>query len=290
LAYIFEVGVAVGAGKDRFGLTSTPRKPLPFGVDRLPTLTYSNERELDKAIRVHCRPYRRRVFNLELLQQAGEHPARVADRISARQLVLLVHGIRTQGEWQEMVRGVLQYGTRATVIPIKYGYLDAARFWLPFGTRRRPLATIRWKIRKAVSLHSGCDVAVIAHSFGTYAIAQLLTEEASFRPKRVLFCGSIVRQHFRWDMIDNCPEILNDCGGRDVWPLLASALSFGYGPSGTFGSGTPGVRDRYHNFKHSDYFQRDFVERFWKPWLVEGRIVALSTKEKGERRPTGCHC
>jgi hypothetical protein len=135
-----------------------------------------------------------------------------------------------------------------------------------------------------MSAYQGNDVAIIAHSFGTYAITQILREVPSFRPSRIIFCGSIVPQQFRWDRIDNCPEILNDCGGRDIWPVLAASLSWGYGPSGIFGFGSPRIHDRYHNFKHSSYFDGDFVERFWTPWLKEGRIVA--SQYEGMRRRT----
>jgi hypothetical protein len=113
---------------------------------------------------------------------------------------------------------------------------------------------------------------LIAHSFGTYAVARILRDQPQIRPVRVIFCGSIVPQNLRWDLIPNRPQIINDCGTRDLWPLLAASTTWGYGPSGTVGFGTPGIQDRYHDFAHGSYFDRDFVETYWKPWIHDGYV------------------
>jgi hypothetical protein len=272
-ACLFEVGVAVGSRRNTFLVTNTPKNRLPFGVDRLPNLSFANDSELDAVVRVHCRPYRRRVFNVELRQQAPSRQRRELGGLRDKKVLILVHGIRTQGEWQEMVRDVFQASGHAIVVTVKYGFLDVLRFWCPIWTRDHAVATLKWKFQSAISTYRDNPVVVIAHSFGTFAVTKILSEDRSFRPSRIIFCGSIVPQNFRWDEIPDCPEILNDCGGRDIWPVLAATLSWGYGPSGTFGFGTPGLHDRYHDFHHSDYFNRDFVERFWVPWVNEAKIV-----------------
>jgi pimeloyl-ACP methyl ester carboxylesterase len=188
------------------------------------------------------------------------------------QLVLLVHGIRTQAEWQGMVRDSLtRVGT--VVEPIKYEYFDAFRFWFPFFTRKLPLKQVLWKVRHAIGRHEGREVVIIAHSFGTYAILNILVDQPDIRCTRLLLCGSVVDRAFRWDKLANLPEVLNDCGSRDIWPVLAQSLSWGYGASGTFGFGTPGVRDRAHDCRHGDYFNKEFVERYWLPWLHHGIYV-----------------
>ena len=67
-------------------------------------------------------------------------------------------------------------------------------------------------------------------------------------------------------------SVLNECGSRDIWPVLAECLSWGYGASGVFGFGSPGVHDRFHQIKHSDYLREDFVREYWKPWVKDGTI------------------
>src|SRR5882762_789827 len=53
-------------------------------------------------------------------------------------VVVLIHGIRTQGEWQEKV--AKEFGVPGvTVYPIKFEFFDILRFILPGPTRRLPL-------------------------------------------------------------------------------------------------------------------------------------------------------
>ncbi|MFG2782342.1 hypothetical protein ACGFY7_31415 [Streptomyces prunicolor] len=271
-ACVFEVGVAIGSSKSTFVITRTPRASVPFGVDILPRLAYKSDMELDAAVRNHCRPYRRRNFNFELSQRKIEL-IRERDGQTRKPVVLLVHGIRTQAEWQEKLRREVLLSEGIQVIPIKYGFFDSLRFWFPFWTRKGAISTLKWKLEKAISMNHGNDIVVIAHSFGTYAVSRILKDDLNFRPTRILFCGSIIGQNFRWDRIENCPPIVNDCGARDVWPALATALSWGYGASGVFGFGTPGIQDRHHNFKHSDYFSESFMKEYWHPWIKEGRVI-----------------
>jgi hypothetical protein len=118
-------------------------------------------------------------------------------------------------------------------------------------------------------------LSVIAHSFGTYAIGKILKENPDIRLHRLILCGAILPSEFRWDQIPHSveTEIINDCGIRDIWPVLAQSTTFGYGPSGRFGFGAPGVRDRYHDFGHGGFFQEQFVSNFWLPWFRSGNFV-----------------
>jgi Leucine Rich repeats (2 copies) len=45
------------------------------------------------------------------------------------------------------------------------------------------------------------------------------------------------------------------------------------GPSGRFGFGTPGVRDRFHDFGRGGFFQEKFVRDFWLPWFRNAEFV-----------------
>ena len=71
------------------------------------------------------------------------------DSMDGFQVVLLIHGIRTQADWGPMVRSRLEVPGQIEVIPIKYGYFDAFRFWLPFWTRTRPIERVYTQIRVA---------------------------------------------------------------------------------------------------------------------------------------------
>ena len=133
-----------------------------------------------------------------------------------------------------------------------------------------------WRIRSARrDPFADAKLSVIAHSFGTYAIGRILKENPDIRLHRLVLCGAVLPTDFRWDQIPNSvrTDIINDCGIRDIWPVLAQSTTFGYGPSGRFGFGTPGVRDRFHNFGHGGFFEEKFVREFWLPWFRIGHLV-----------------
>ena len=193
-----------------------------------------------------------------------------------QEVVLLIHGIRTQAEWQDMVADVLGQIPDALVWPLKYEFFDAVRFWFPLATRDRPIGEILWRIREARRRYPTARLSVIAHSFGTYATGMILRDNQDISLHRLVLCGSVLPRGFRWDRIGRQidKEVINDCGMHDVWPVLAECASWGYGASGTYGFGTPGIHDRYHDIRHSGFFRRSFVKKFWVPWF-----------QSGERRP-----
>lgn len=218
---------------------------------------------------------------------SGQSHAEAPDSGKSR-LIILVHGILTRAEWQGRIRHLLEADGRTIVEPLGYGYFDVIRFLFPFITRRRPIKEVEAKIRDALNLHrrEHGEVIFVGHSFGTYILSTILSEQPDIRADRVLLCGSIVSRTYRWDKLPNRPKaVLNESGSRDIWPILANSVTWGYGSTGTFGFQAPGVRDRYHNLAHSDYFKPGFAEEYWVPWINEG--VRKSTPyETGERPPT----
>ena len=96
----------------------------------------------------------------------------------------------------------------------------------------------------------------------------------TFRWERLILCGAIVPEAFRWDRVRGQVEavnVINDVGRQDVWPVMAKLLTFGYGDAGTYGFGF-GVRDRFHNTDHSGYFEGDFPQNV-EPWIRSGEWV-----------------
>ena len=197
--------------------------------------------------------------------------------------VVLVHGIRTHANWAEMVAEELtKNGIRP--VPIRFGYLDAFRFWCPVFFRHKPIMKILREIRDLRAEFPNAKISVICHSFGTFSIFQCLLEP-DVKLYRVIFCGSIVPVDFRRTRFKaqlGPDPILNDCGTKDWWPIVAKTATWGYGPSGTFGFGTLGVRDRFNEYGHSDYFNREFVVTYWIPFLLRGEII--STPWESNRR------
>lgn len=202
-----------------------------------------------------------------------------------KQIVVLLHGIRTQATWQEMVVAELENIPNITIYPIGYGYLDAFRFWCPFYFRKPPVERVLREVRGIRAKHADANISVIAHSFGTYITTQILSHNSDVVLDRLILCGSVIPTDFRWDMVPTFPKggVINEVGTKDGWPVAAMATSWGYGCSGTFGFKTHSVKDRYHDYKHSDFFHSAFIQQYWIPYFTSGKVVA---SEWGAKRPS----
>ena len=197
---------------------------------------------------------------------------------SPTEVVLLIHGIRTQAVWQKTVKKVLQEIDGVIVQESSYGYFDVIRFWCPFLTRNAAIEEVKETIQELTLMYPNAKLSVIAHSNGTYIITKLLQSERNLKIHRLVLCGSIVHRGYPWHTVNSRlhTNVVNDYGTRDFWPVLAKALSWGYGDTGRHRFGKPSVRDRGHEFRHGDYFGdgpgqgEAFVRTFWKPWFANG--------------------
>ncbi len=118
--------------------------------------------------------------------------------LDGNQIVLLIHGIRTQADWGPMVRSKLEIPGQVEVVPIKYGYFDALRFWFPFWTRHRPVEHVYTQIRVALQrsrkTHPEAKLSIIAHSFGTYVVGKILQRHFDLHIHRlILWFGTTPR-------------------------------------------------------------------------------------------------
>lgn len=209
-------------------------------------------------------------------------------------VVILLHGIRTAGAWQTRVKTIFEAETDATVIPIKYGYFDLLRFVAPSKTiRSGPVVKVRRELQQVLKDHPGRQIIVFAHSFGSYVISRVLNEERDIKIDRLILCGSVVDTDFDWprvgeqitDYKSGGNRIINECGARDVLPVLASSVTWGYGSSGTFGMGTGGVLDRFHSFGHSGFFEEAFVRKYWLPIIKDEKVVSTEADRDISRSP-----
>ena len=152
----------------------------------------------------------------ETFEKIAEYLARKGNSsvpLVKRQVVLLIHGIRTHATWQEMVADNLEEPD-ITVIPLRYGYLDVLRFWFPLFTRERAIRRVLRDIRYARDRYPDSYLSIIAHSFGTYAIGKILQDNPDIHIYRLILCGSILNADFRWDQLRNQIEggVINECG------------------------------------------------------------------------------
>lgn len=265
------IGLDEQSERNRRSIDTSPIQSASAAVERIQGLVNPSER---------CRP----IFTVPMPLSISELKSPTLPPVQG-QIVLLFHGIRTHGSWEERIhRAISREGI--TVVPLRYGYFDVFRFWFPFWTRQGPIHRLQREIHIVKNRHPDKQLSIIAHSFGTYAISRILQDEPTLEIYRLVLCGSIIPTKYRWDQMHNRrpDNTINECGSRDMWPVLAQSLSWGYGPSGTFGFGTACVKDRFHNYRHSDYFKDEFINRFWVPFVTNGEVVQSEWEVSPARR------
>jgi pimeloyl-ACP methyl ester carboxylesterase len=197
--------------------------------------------------------------------------------------VVLIHGIRTQAAWAEMVSATIRKEVVVEVTPIRYGYFDIFRFLSPIFTREKPIEKVTRELRQILKKTHQEKVLVIAHSFGTYIITRILAENPDICIGGLILCGSVVSEEYRWDINKrsvHLSRIINECGDQDIWPSFAKSVSWGYGATGRLGFGSEAIHDRFHNLDHSGFFNPEFVCNYWIPllkdWVITDSDYSLS--------------
>lgn len=187
--------------------------------------------------------------------------------------VVLIHGIRDNGDWFPVIQSELDGVDLIEVEAAGYGYFHVKKFVTP--ARRKEAYQ---KVVRALSNAGGhlCAVSVICHSFGTYCVTKALLEHQHIRVFRLVLCGGIVHPDFDWTRLGSpIPKgrIYNDCGNQDVWPIAARWIFREFGESGRYGFSRSPVIDRFHDVGHGGFFTADFVRGFWLPFLRSGQKV-----------------
>jgi hypothetical protein len=185
--------------------------------------------------------------------------------------VVLIHGIRTRALWEGVVRATLQEAG-LVAWPTNYNKFDVCRFLLPFERLKKTAVERVEKDIKVVTGNVGnVEMAVLAHSFGSYITGRLVNKGHAF--KRVALCGSVLRTDFDFSKTNEM-TVVNEAGRSDIWPVLAEKLGWGaYGATGTFGFNRKSVIDRVHpKFYHSSSLTAEFCKRFWTPFFCDGHV------------------
>lgn len=174
-----------------------------------------------------------------------------------------------------MVKETLERVDGVEVRRFQYGRFDMLSFLLPGPTRLPPIKKIKRNLSGVMNdaRKSGARVSIIAHSYGTYAISNILERDSTVEIDNLILCGSIIKNDFDWQRTRRqvSGRIINDHGVMDIWPIIAKSVTWGYGDTGTYGCGDP-IEDRRHSKRHSEFFEREFVEKFWESFFKDGIV------------------
>jgi CRP-like cAMP-binding protein len=197
-----------------------------------------------------------------------------------KDIVFVLHGIRTFAYWQTELVKIFQDSGLA-IACCNYGWFNEWRFlFLGEASRNAIIQHVESQLRQIMGNHPNKTVSVIAHSFGSYLIAEILSNNPQINVNRVLFCGSVLKSDHRFigrvaalgDVI-----IVNDRGTHDLWPCVAGRLRRKiYGDIGTNGLRRGDqMKDRlFGGFEHSSFFgTSEFYFKYWIPFFKTGEIV-----------------
>lgn len=205
---------------------------------------------------------------------------------SDSKILVLIHGIQTDGAWQRHVQDKMSGIPRLQVHDLGYDVFTALQLLGP--ARSGPVDRIAREIRRIKTEEPLAAISVIAHSYGSYIVSKILDKHPDIKFSKIIMCGAIVPRSYPWDR--NAREmpkssIVNDVGTRDIWPLVATSTTFGYGSSGRRGFQGASVTDRYFNYSHSEFFdeKHQHVEKFWRPILEDGKVISSEWDLKKEK-------
>ncbi len=179
--------------------------------------------------------------------------------------VILIHGVYSDGENFVNFKDKLINDDSLFYLDMRVSIIDYDTLFLAQG--RTPWARgivakyVAARLAACTYKYPNARTVVIAHSFGTYAIARAIQEAFShFRVNTLILLGSVVKRGFEWDKYQ--VSVYNFVGKKD-YVVLASAL-WGTGWSGRFGfkRSNSNVTEFVRDWSHSDYMQGydDFVE------------------------------
>lgn len=209
----------------------------------------------------------------------------VAVRHSTELLTITLHGIRTQGRWQELLENSVRESVSEAVFRnYKYNYFSALKLLIPF-FRAGVIKKFRSCLVRFLDEHPNAEVVFFAHSFGTYILLKALEElpvDVDVRIKKIVLASSVVKENYDFSklkrLISEC-EVVNDCGFNDPVLLLSKHFCLDMGMAGRSGFVGMEVINRYFAGGHDFFYKNEsFIRNYWVPVLY-GQVKKVDERE-----------
>ncbi len=211
-------------------------------------------------------------------------------------LVISAHGIRTYGQWQKVLPGVI--GNRAAVEAFDFGRYGVGRFVISAFNNRKVNEFYEWYYN-ILKHHPDVQLerydkrpSLIAHSFGTWIVGYAMLKYPDIKFDKLILFGCILPCDFDWLTLlgrDQIGSVVNERGLKDPWPGWADMFVARAGTAGSKGFDWfgPAVQNIAYEFEHSDSSFRAHMENCWLPilfrrpsplMLLQGRDIQDGTK------------
>lgn len=192
-----------------------------------------------------------------------------------RSIIISVHGIRTKGQWQSKLDIILQEN-EVIHKPFIFGYYDIFDFLNPWSNEK--MVENFYLFYCKILEETGQIPSVVAHSFGTFLVAQSLLKRPQMKFDKVIFCGSIVSKKFHWSTLmgrNQVNKLRNEYSKLDIWARVVKRFVRKTGSSGYSGSIYKRVNffEQRFDYGHSDYFLGNHMKEYWIPFLMESTPV-----------------
>lgn len=206
------------------------------------------------------------------MQLANQNKSRV---------IAALPGIRTTGVWASKL-APLAAMRGAVPILLNYGWFQA--LWMMIPPVRD--ARVRWLRDQYDRMREATGVArpsIIAHSFGTWLLGELLRRYDDVVFDRIVITGSVLPENYDWASLLESGRVLavhNEVATADMWPTIADWVSriirphvFGQAGVRGFKQTHPHLTQSVQNIDHSDMFYQGRLEA-WLNWLTQPTIPA----------------
>lgn len=205
--------------------------------------------------------------------------------VSKEIICLSIHGIRTNGVWQqELDRLISDHLPNIENHIFKYGYFNTLLFLVPF-FRKKVIDIFVKDVGRLIQNNPDKDVYVFSHSFGTYisifGLDALVKENNISNLKKIVLSGSVLKSNYDFSNLIDATNvtIVNDCGSSDNILLMSEAIVPQTGMAGRigfYGLNNNRMVNRFFSGGHSLYFKRDnFMEKYWLPLFIDSQDVKI---------------
>ena len=152
-----------------------------------------------------------------------------SELVAQKPVVVMVHGIRDHALWHDKIRTELEAAGYKVELT-NYGRFGLLEFLSPFsgGARRVAREDLESQMNVVFRDHGDAEINIIAHSFGTYLITEIIRLRSDLIFKEDHLCRAVLKRKIPFQDYSTrfTPKILNEIGDRDPWPAFAQSLTW----------------------------------------------------------------